>query len=178
MALIENYYEDFDQFPHSGRSLEHIQKFNASIVARAPEVPAFTIDSAHLPPTSRSIDFASKLPKAKASTPSSIKFPPTFNLSMRHDAKAAGEEDTISNIYDLSSVVVLDGEKYENVSAYYRLGNEEHSQWYKGIDGSYEAVDASRAIERNYFNVNDSKKVHPRLLIYTKRGISNILNLS
>lgn len=173
--IDENYYEDFDQFTH-GKSTEQMLKFNASIVARAPEVLAFTIDSAHLPPTSRLFEASGKA-SSKAKAPTHIKFPPSFNLSMRHDAKGAGEEDAIPNIYDLSAVVVLEGPNFETVQAYYRTTQSEQTQWFRGVDGNYEAVEAGRAVERNYFNAADAKKVHPRLLVYTKRGISNILEL-
>lgn len=173
--IDENYYEDFDQFTH-GKSTEQMLKFNASIVARAPEVLAFTIDSAHLPPTSRLFEVSGKA-SSKAKAPTHIKFPQSFNLSMRHDAKGAGEEDAIPNIYDLSAVVVLEGPTFETVQAYYRTTQNEQTQWFRGVDGNYELVDGSRAVERNYFNANDAKKVHPRLLVYTKRGISNILEL-
>lgn len=183
--------------PHR-TSIESIKNFNSIILGRSPEILAFAIESAHLPSSLRFLDALNKNP-SKGKSPNNIKFPASFNLSTLRDQKnthaasaaskdakdaitghvsADDELSSSNNIYDLAAVVTLEGSNCDIAQAYYRYVHEEnnHLQWFKGSGATHDLVDASKAIEKNYFSSSDSRKVHPRLLIYAKRGISVILD--
>jgi hypothetical protein len=186
----KDYYNDIDLYQHR-TSLESIKNFNAIILGRSPEILAFAVESAHLPSSLRFLDALSKNP-SKLKPPGVIRFPASFNLSMRdgvstiskkqqqqsnNSTSSEADEENSGNIYDLAAVVTLEGQSCDVAQAYYRYVQEgEAGQWFKGSGATHDQVDSSKAIERNYFNTSDTRKVHPRLLIYAKRGISVILD--
>ena len=99
---------------------------------------------------------------------------------------AASSSGNIS-MYDLAAVVTLEGTNCDIAQAYYRYvmidpitglssNDTPQAQWYKGSGATHDLVEANKAIEKNYFHASDTKKIHPRLLIYTKRGIHTILD--
>lgn len=171
----KDYYNDIDLYQHR-TSLESIKNFNAIILGRSPEILAFAVESAHLPSSLRFLDALSKNP-SKLKPPSVIQFPASFNLSMRDGSiRKETEEETAGSVYDLAAVVTLEGQNCDVAQAYYRYVHEEGNQWFKGSGATHDLVDSTKAIQKNYFNTSDAKKVHPRLLIYAKRGISTILD--
>ncbi|RYG70077.1 hypothetical protein EON64_01160 [archaeon] len=146
--------------------LESIKNFNAIILSRLPDVLAFAVESGHLPPSLRFLDALSKV-ATKAKPPVCIKYPASFvlpNLERNEEV-----------IYELVGVVTLEGTSFEVAQAYYRYAQDKATQWYKGSGATHDAVETSRALEKNYLHSNDSKKVHPRLLIYVKKGIHEVL---
>lgn len=149
---------------HRHRSpLESIKNFNAIILSRVPDILAFAVESGHLPSSLRFLDALSKNP-SKLKPPVCIKYPSSFHIP----CPASSEEVE----YELVSVVSLEGAAFDTVQAFYRYvsGN----QWYKGSGATHDLVDASRAMD-NYLLANNTNKVHPRLLVYVRKGSMDAL---
>jgi len=171
---------------------ERIRGFNAKILYRAPEILVFAVESTHLPLTLRFTDMFTRA-NGKAKPPAAIRFPASFDMSVflneneancraaLAEGEAPLEGDEFSPApprwYDLTSVVTLEGTAYDSVQAYYRsLDTEDSQQWMEGSGAHHEEVDRTKVVEGSYFNISDTKKVHPRLLIYTKRGMFEVLD--
>eukprot|EP00428_Durinskia_dybowskii_P062762 CAMPEP_0170368536 /NCGR_PEP_ID=MMETSP0117_2-20130122/7508_1 /TAXON_ID=400756 /ORGANISM="Durinskia baltica, Strain CSIRO CS-38" /LENGTH=1859 /DNA_ID=CAMNT_0010623207 /DNA_START=82 /DNA_END=5661 /DNA_ORIENTATION=+ len=174
---------------------DRIRGFNAKVLYRAPEILVFAVESTHLPLPLRFTDmFTRALGKAKP--PTAIRFPESFDVSTYlnecsiANSKRAPVDESIPEAerettfqllapkwYDLTSVVTLEGASFDSVEAYYRcLDREDSQQWLEGSGAHHEAVEKAKVVEGNFFSSTESRKVHPRLLIYTKRGLSGVLD--
>eukprot|EP00981_Chlorochromonas_danica_P008218 scaffold2066_cov229-Ochromonas_danica.AAC.2 len=166
------YVNQSDTPPRHRTALESIKSFNAMILSRLPDILAFAVESGHLPPSLR---FLEVLSKNHAKPPISIKYPSSFSLPKDHLTISEAKDEEEEVVYDLVSVVTLEGTNFDVAQAYYRFAHElNHLQWYKGAGAAHDLVDQTRAIEKNYLHVTDTKKIHPRLLIYAKRGIDKV----
>lgn len=174
---------------------DRIRGFNAKVLYRSPEILVFAVESTHLPLPLRFTDMFTRA-NGRAKPPSAIQFPESFDASVYlnecniaqskrtpvdESIPEAQRETTVQLFaprwYDLSSVVTLEGAAFDNVEAYYRcLDKEDSQQWLEGSGAHHEVVGKAKVVEGNYFNASDSRKVHPRLLIYTKRGMTSVLD--
>ena len=173
---------------------DRIRGFNAKVLYRAPEILVFAVESTHLPLPLRFTDMFTRT-SGKAKPPAAIKFPESFDASIYLNecniansknipidpTKPESEHERTFELiapkwYDLTSVVTLEGAAFDSVEAYYRsLDSENSQQWLEGSGAHHEIVEKSKVIEANYFSTSSSRLVHPRLLIYTKRGMSAVL---
>jgi tetratricopeptide (TPR) repeat protein len=174
---------------------DRIRGFNAKVLYRSPEILVFAVESTHLPLPLRFTDMFTRA-NGRAKPPTAIQFPESFDVSAflnecnianskktpADESKPESERETTVQLvaprwYDLTSVVTLEGAAFDSVEAYYRcLDKEDSQQWLVGSGAHHEPVDKSKVVEGNYFNASDARKVHPRLLIYTKRGMTAVLD--
>lgn len=98
--------------------------------------------------------------------------------------------------YELTSVVVLDSshveESFDRVVCYFRQttpgdntdtdgSTGDKQTWYRSCGSSadgtpnVEEVDSKTAIENSYYNATSNHKIHPRLLVYTRRNLPSLL---
>lgn len=98
---------------------------NKSILHRSPEILVFSVESSLLP----SSKHAEAKAGAKGKPCTDIRFPSSFDLSpyiplppnIHGSTNSASAEEDQSRIYDICSVVVLDGQAYESIDACYRI---------------------------------------------------------
>jgi hypothetical protein len=82
-----------------------------------------------------------------------------------------------SKIYDLSTVVALEGTALETLQTYFRVsGNGKEECWYKNAGFMCEEVSKERVVEGNFYDDNAERRVHPRLLVYTRRDLPQVLD--
>lgn len=150
---------------------------NAMVLRRAPEILVVSVESIHL-------YSHNPLHHALASMkgPSAIRYPETFDLALfspgSHNSQNANASHSAgsSKIYDISAVVALEGATLDNLQTYFRIiGEEQEERWYKGAGFTCEEVSKSRAIEGNFYGANLERRVHPRLLVYTRRDLPLVL---
>lgn len=153
---------------------------NAMVLKRAPEILVITIESFHL----RSLWH--QIPQtplgATDKMASMISFPATFDLATMC-AAMCGDGDEISRVYDLTSVVALEGPHYITAQSFFRVlnisdGGSADEKWFRGAGQNLEEVSRSRAVEGNYYTVSipADRRIHPRLLVYTRRDLSAVLD--
>ena len=204
---------------------QRIKESNYNILKRDPDILVFVVESSYLPhqlntllqqaadmgsspSTSRSAAASSSSSKApnlisgvKPSNPAAIRFPQSFSLTALQPPNVI-KDNTSLRIYDLTSIISLEGANFETVQAYYRVfesdqcsadddddddSAEEHTKdsngvnvkWFKGSGPHHEEVEEYKMIERNCFSSCDTKsknRVHPRLLIYVRQDFADIFD--
>ena len=169
--------------------------FDVSVFLREYLLPASAIGTAPPKPPSRS---------RKSSKDSSVGLAEVAGEADDEEADYDDEEDEEGfepRWYDLASVVALEGASFDSAQAFYRCpaapsssavvgggsGSEDgEGQWFKGSGAHHEQVSRAEAVEHNFFaasssstgasaSSSDARRVHPRLLIYTKRGFGSVL---
>jgi len=168
--------------------IDKIRRVNAKLIHRAPEVLVFSIESPHLPSALRFTDSSHKSKSSKA--PVAIRFPASFDvstiinssierramLSMHSGIPQEYRRIHTPCLYDLSAVVSLEGIAYDSMRAFYRcLELEDSKQWFEGSTPHHEEVETCKAVDGNFLVSSDSRRIHPRLLVYTKRGMFSVL---
>lgn len=160
-------------------SAEGVAASNALVLRRAPEILVVVVESSHLKSTSLPQGQHSLLiPNDKA--PTVMSFPDSFdlhNICQITNGNSVDEEDNVNTrLYDLTAVAVVEGVGFSTFQGYFRLQNVESSgqdRWYKNAGKNLEEVSKLRVLEGNYFSSSQTadKKVHPKLLIYTRRDL-------
>jgi hypothetical protein len=182
----KDYYNDLELYSHK-TSLESVKNFNSIVLGRGPDIIVFAVESTHLHHSLRFLDALSKNP-SRIKPPSTIAFPATFSLSTKERDADDKEHHSVA-AYDLATVVSVEGIQGETVNSFFRASLSEPNgaaednepigtqQWVKGAGAApHETADLSTAVTaKNYFHANDTKRVHPRLLIYTKRNYAQSL---
>ena len=150
---------------------------NAMVLRRAPEILVISVESVHLYSHKSSHHAA-----ASIKGPSSIRYPETFDLALfspgNHNSQNINANNSAgsSKIYDISAVVALEGAALDNLQTYFRIiGEEQEERWYRGAGFTCEEVSKSRAIEGNFFGSTLENRIHPRLLVYTRRDLPLVL---
>ena len=204
---------------------QRIRESNYNILKRDPDILVFVVESSFLPhqlntllqqaadmgsspSNSRAVIANSSSSKApnlvsgvKPSNPAAIRFPQSFSLTALQPPNVI-KDNTSLRIYDLTSIISLEGSNFETVQAYYRVFEsdqcsaddddddddaEEHTKdsngvnvkWFKGSGPHHEEVEEYKMIERNCFSSCDTKsknRVHPRLLIYVRQDFADIFD--
>ena len=149
---------------------------NAMVLRRAPEILVISVESAHLPSTFLTQMSSGSSTTAKA--PSAIRYPESFDLaqfSPGHNCNHHPQEQ--SKIYDLCSVVALEGSSLDTLQSYFRVTGEDYEErWYRGAGFVCEEVSKSRVVEGNFYGGTSDRRVHPRILIYTRRDLPQVLD--
>ena len=166
-------------------AMDKMRIANAMVLRRAPEILVISIES--------SLIEQSSSPSNTAATrgPQAILYPETFDLAHYSPSHIANNNSNSSNgsaphnsthspehskLYDLSVVVALEGNAFDSLHPYFRIaGSDMEYRWYKGAGFEFEEVPRSRAIEGNFYCQASEKKVHPRLLVYTRRDLPSVL---
>jgi len=160
---------------------EQINKSNGMLLKRVPEILVVSVESSHL-----------KLSQVHGKAPSNIKFPKEFNLSdfftvenqTNNSMALPGLSDSRNSLsqsssshcyYELTSLIVLDGPSYDNLSTFFRIGNVDSRKWYRSSTTSMMEISEVNAIDDNYFSINKEKRVHPRLLVYVRKDLQLVL---
>ena len=149
---------------------------NAMVLRRAPEILVVSVDSVHL-----SSHCVASLPGSVIKGPTAIRYPETFDLGLFSPSSSISTADgnhseDASKIYDLSTVVVLEGPSLDSLETYFRITSEEHEErWYRGAGYIFEEVSKRGVVEGNFYGGNLERRVHPRLLIYTRRDLPQVL---
>lgn len=150
---------------------------NAMVLKRAPEILVISVESFHL----RSLwPKISTTPLSAEKMVLAINFPESFDLTSVCNASTVAEgNDESSPFYDLTAVVSLDGPQYVSAQAFFRAKHPSRTEdmWVKGAGGSHEETTKARAVEGNFYtsSLAPEKRVHPRLLIYTRRDLEHVL---
>ena len=150
---------------------------NAMILRRAPEILVVSIESSHLSPQCSVRQTGSAL-----RGPNTIRYPETFDLanfsptSNHATCNNGNHSASAAKIYDLSTVVALEGEAFDELQTYFRITNEGHEErWYSGAGFICEEVSKGRAVEGNFYGGSSERRAHPRLLVYTRRDLPLVL---
>ena len=169
---------------------------NAMVLRRAPEILVISVESTHV----NSPFLAQMLSGGGvATTPSAIRYPESFDLALffpghhthNHNQNHQNTHGNNCNhghshshahegskIYDLSSVVALEGASFDVLQSYFRVTSgdiEQEDRWYRGAGAICEEVSRSRVLEGNFYSANSERKVHPCLLVYTRRDLPQVL---
>ena len=150
---------------------------NAMVLRRAPEILVISVESAHLPSTFLTQMSSGSSTTAKA--PSAIRYPESFDLAQFSPGHSCNHHhpQEQSKIYDLCSVVALEGTSLDTLQSYFRVTGEEHEErWYRGAGFVCEEVSKSRVIEGNFYGGNSERRVYPRILIYSRRDLPQVLD--
>ncbi|KAJ1433175.1 hypothetical protein B484DRAFT_16316 [Ochromonadaceae sp. CCMP2298] len=173
--------------------LQRIEKFNANILYRAPEILVFMVESSHLPPNLRFSEMCAGV-EGNSAPPGTISFPSSFDVSALLNET---EEEYPPQMYDLSVVVSLEDKPeddpasppaeaplpgadamtppaFDSVRALYRSVEEGeqmgHGGWFEGMGSrAHHQEVAADTVLTNFFSPH---RVHPRVLIYTKRDMA------
>jgi tetratricopeptide (TPR) repeat protein len=150
---------------------------NAMVLRRAPEILVISIESSHL-----SSQFLAQTTKPTIKGPLAIRYPETFDLALfspnnNNSNTSHSHPQETSKIYDLSTVVALEGSNLDSLQTYFRIaGEEQEESWYRGAGFVCEEVSKGRVVEGNFYGGNAEKRVHPRLLVYTRRDLPQVLD--
>ena len=150
---------------------------NAMVLRRAPEILVISVESAHLPSTFLTQMSSGSSTTAKA--PSAIRYPESFDLAQFSPGHSCNHHhpQEQSKVYDLCSVVALEGTSLDTLQSYFRVTGEEHEErWYRGAGFVCEEVSKSRVIEGNFYGGNSERRVYPRILIYSRRDLPQVLD--
>ena len=149
---------------------------NAMVLRRAPEILVVSVDSVHL-----SSQYAASLTGSVIKGPTAIRYPETFDLGLFSPSSSTStvngnHSEDATKMYDLSTVAVLEGPSLDSLQTYFRITSEEHEErWYKGAGYIFEEVSKRGVVEGNFYGGTLEKRVHPRLLIYTRRDLPQVL---
>ena len=150
---------------------------NAMVLRRAPEILVVSVDSVHLSPQYGTGNQTGSVIKG----PAAIRYPETFDLALfspssTNNSNNCNHPQDATKIYDLSTVVALEGPSLDNLQTYFRITGDEHEErWYRGAGCICEEVSKGRVVEGNFYGGNVERRVHPRLLIYTRRDLPQVL---
>lgn len=161
------------------KNAENVIHSNVMVLRRCPEVLIVSVESSYLRPGSQ-LCFVNG-----DKAPSVISFPDSFDINsvnpMGTVSESSDEEDEGSRFYDLTAVAACEGASLSTMQAFFRLQNANGSgqdRWYRGAGAQLEEVPKSRVLEGTFLSSSQApdKRVHPRLLVYMRRDLPQMLD--